>query len=538
MFRHRAIVMTILAVTALAGCSSRKSDEFSRGDDPYAGPANERGVQYAGGESAAGPGRRTSAYARSSYRPGDTGYYSRWAYEYGRDPSYDYYLASDAYGGWDDEFPEEYAYFHDELDPYGDWYLDARYGWVWSPGYVRADWRPYLDGYWVYTDWGWTWVSYDPWGADTYHYGRWDCLASNRWVWIPDDVWGPAWVSWRYGDGWAGWAPLPPEATWGSFGLSYSDHFVLPSRWCFVPESRLTSTRLRSYVAPLPETRGLYRDTRDVTRYAVVDGRPAERGLKPALIERRTGRNIPEYRLVTRERGQRRDIVRGRTLVSPMPVSARGAGRGAKGRFDRERNVVRPDRADRGDRRPMMQRDRTQLERGRQMRMERDRQVERGRQMRMERDQQVERGRQMRMERDQQVERGRQMRMERDRQMERGRQMQMQRGRQMQRDRAENENRDRAQQDRFERDQARQRGQQALERDQVRQQAEQVRAERRQQQEQPPPQQQEQPQQQRQQARGRRDGGPPQNDPSTRGDGGGQQAPDQRGHGRGHGRDR
>jgi len=27
---------------------------------------------------------------------------------------------------------------------------------------------------------------------------------------MPDDVWGPAWVEWRYDDEYIGWAPLRP----------------------------------------------------------------------------------------------------------------------------------------------------------------------------------------------------------------------------------------------------------------------------------------------------------------------------------------
>ena len=37
-------------------------------------------------------------------------------------------------------------------------------------------------------------------------------LAGTGWVWVPGYTWAPAWVSWRYGDGYAGWAPLPPDS--------------------------------------------------------------------------------------------------------------------------------------------------------------------------------------------------------------------------------------------------------------------------------------------------------------------------------------
>ena len=74
----------------------------------------------------------------------------------------------------------------------------------------NPDWRPYADGYWAYTDVGWTWVSYEDFGWATYHYGRWTDLADYGWVWVPGYEWGPAWVSWRTGGDYVGWAPLPP----------------------------------------------------------------------------------------------------------------------------------------------------------------------------------------------------------------------------------------------------------------------------------------------------------------------------------------
>ena len=93
--------------------------------------------------------------------------------------------------------------FYNDLAPYGTWYDDPTYGWVFappSPSYV-----PYSNGHWAYTDYGYTWVSDDPFGWATDHYGRW--VWANRWVWRPDTTWGPAWVQWRQGDGYVGWAP-------------------------------------------------------------------------------------------------------------------------------------------------------------------------------------------------------------------------------------------------------------------------------------------------------------------------------------------
>jgi hypothetical protein len=97
----------------------------------------------------------------------------------------------------------------------GNWIDVEGYGYGWQPEIVVRDpnWRPYSDGYWAYTDYGWTWISYEDFGWATYHYGRWASLADYGWVWFPgeDLDWGPAWVSWRTGGDYIGWAPLPPR---------------------------------------------------------------------------------------------------------------------------------------------------------------------------------------------------------------------------------------------------------------------------------------------------------------------------------------
>jgi hypothetical protein len=102
-------------------------------------------------------------------------------------------------------------FFYDNLNG-GNWYQVADYGYVWQPdAATNPDWRPYTDGYWTYTDVGWTWVSYEDFGWAPYHYGRWIRLEDYGWCWVPGYEWGPAWVSWRTGGNYVGWAPLPPE---------------------------------------------------------------------------------------------------------------------------------------------------------------------------------------------------------------------------------------------------------------------------------------------------------------------------------------
>ncbi len=105
-------------------------------------------------------------------------------------------------------------FFYDNLSSEGNWVEVGDYGYCFQPtvAYNNPDWRPYADGYWAYTDVGWTWVSYEDFGWATYHYGRWSNLADYGWVWVPGYEWGPAWVSWRTGGDYIGWAPLPATA--------------------------------------------------------------------------------------------------------------------------------------------------------------------------------------------------------------------------------------------------------------------------------------------------------------------------------------
>jgi hypothetical protein len=105
---------------------------------------------------------------------------------------------------------------------------------VFTPG--DASYVPYTNGRWTNTDYGFTWVSNDPFGWATDHYGRW--VWANRWVWRPDTTWGPAWVQWRQGDGYVGWAPA-----------GYSDDAYFPDdHWRFVPVTYLFAADTPRYV--------------------------------------------------------------------------------------------------------------------------------------------------------------------------------------------------------------------------------------------------------------------------------------------------
>jgi hypothetical protein len=243
----------------------------------------------------------------------------------GSDPGY----VTDPYGS-DAGHP---SLFYDDLSPYGRWF-QGPYGWVWTPYGVGSGWRPYTLGRWAYTGAGWLWVSDEPWGWAPYHYGRWAYESPYGWLWVPGDVWAPSWVSWRYGGGYVGWAPLPPDVRWrGSDGLerdgSDLDRRIDRRAWSFVPERSFVETRLRSHVVPTSRVPALLERTRNLTRYRQVDGRPAETGFVPTLLERRVGRAIPRHDIVERPAGsrERSATVRGRSVEVYRPERERGVPR-------------------------------------------------------------------------------------------------------------------------------------------------------------------------------------------------------------------
>jgi len=253
--------------------------------------------------------------------------------------------ASGAYAtsGYDDD------YDYSSLDRYGTWVETSTYGEAWCPLDVSAGWRPYTVGRWAYTDYGWMWVAEDPWGYVPYHYGRWTFDSYYGWVWIPGDVWAPAWVSWRYGDGWIGWAPLPPDAEWNvGIGLSLNatalDSRIDSYRWCFVPSRDILSTNIRTRVAPASRNGTFLSMTQNVTNYTVVNSRPAERGLRPEMIERDTGRRITPYRVVesSRARGSRGGVIQGQTIE--IDRGADRVGSRAKGQTRTQRERTAPPR--------------------------------------------------------------------------------------------------------------------------------------------------------------------------------------------------
>jgi len=252
------------------------------------------------------------------------------------------------------------GFFHSALSPYGEW-LELEAGFhVWRPRHLHAGWRPYLYGRWAWTDYGWYWVSSEPFGWAVFHYGRWFYDDYYGWVWVPDRIWGPSWVEWRYDDDYIGWAPLPPYASFSfSIGIRFTTHWMAPVHyWSFVRHRHFTSSNVLREVVPVDYTRRLIRTTRSAGRYEVEGDRIVNRGVERSFIERRGYTRIDrvDVRDAT-ERGERiiRDRSRERIEVyrpnrselerTPERIEARRAERGTS--LDLRR-VERPRRENEG----------------------------------------------------------------------------------------------------------------------------------------------------------------------------------------------
>jgi hypothetical protein len=248
-----------------------------------------------------------------------------------------------------------FEFFASNLDPFGSWHVSASYGRVWIPSLHVIGWHPYANGHWVYTDVGWTWVSDYEWGAIPYHYGTWVREPELGWVWVPGYVWAPAWVVFRTGPSYVGWAPVPPSYSIGtsfSFSNYGADHFV------FVREADFVAPHIHRYALPIERSRIVFNDTTiidnniriendvvanrglDVERFERVARAPIERVPKVAPVGRATRDEL---------RVDPDQIDRGRVrAAAPTTEQAPGESRWERAR---EPSVVQPKREQRGRRR-------------------------------------------------------------------------------------------------------------------------------------------------------------------------------------------
>lgn len=187
--------------------------------------------------------------------------------------------------------------FYEPLEPEGVWVEVGSYGRGWRPHHVDRSWRPYANGRWVWSDCGWYWDSDEPWAWATYHYGSWVLDPGYGWVWIPDVEWAPAWVTWREGGDYIGWAPRGPRG-----------FVVAPAAYVFVegrrfPDYHRSSTLIVNNTTIINNTREI-RDVRRENRNFGGESRNVviNDGLSVKDVEKATGRKVEAVSVVEMDR--------------------------------------------------------------------------------------------------------------------------------------------------------------------------------------------------------------------------------------------
>lgn len=259
--KYRTLAFTtVFGVAALLGVSSEKAAAQYYDNDNY----NNNGYN--------------NGYNNNGYNNG-----------YGNN---DGYYDNNGYSGYNND----YTAFYNDLAPYGQWFRDPQYGMVWCPR-VGRDFMPYQsNGYWAMTQYGNTWMSNYNWGWAAFHYGRWTYDSYYGWIWIPGNEWGPAWVNWRSGGGYYGWAPLGP-----GISISMSFGFNAPMNWwTFVPQSNIYYTggysRWHNNYGN-GNVYNIYNNTTVINNYNNYGGRNYIVGPSRGDVERSVRRPISVYNL-------------------------------------------------------------------------------------------------------------------------------------------------------------------------------------------------------------------------------------------------
>src|SRR5207248_1691838 len=133
------------------------------------------------------------------------------------------------------------------------------------------------------------------------------------WVWAPDRVWGPAWVSWRVAGDRCGWAPLPPFAVfdvhsgWRYRGASVSltfDFGLRPDHFTFVAFHDFGERDVWRHRLPRSEVTRVYNNTTIINNYTVNRNTIVNHGVSfdrvsaesHARIQRASVRDVPADR--------------------------------------------------------------------------------------------------------------------------------------------------------------------------------------------------------------------------------------------------
>jgi len=200
------------------------------------------------------------------------------------------------YDQYDTDWDMDQVY--DYMSPYGYWTHYTSHGYVWVPSGIHYNWRPYTNGRWVWTEYGWMWISNYRWGWIPFHYGRWGYDMRLGWYWVPGNIWSPAWVSWRTSSLYIGWAPVPPGVPFvQGRGVVFSGRTIPHRHWIFMQGRYFTRHNINSYVLPYERNLTIVNLTVQKTSLEMRGNRVSNHGLDVGFVENITKDRVPKYEL-------------------------------------------------------------------------------------------------------------------------------------------------------------------------------------------------------------------------------------------------
>jgi hypothetical protein len=208
------------------------------------------------------------------------------------------------------------SYFYNYLSPYGVWVYHPVHRYVWVPSNMTRGWRPYTRGQWIWTDYGWTWRSLVTWGWAPFHYGRWGWEGDLGWYWVPGNVWGPCWVTWRHSDFYIGWAPLPPGVRFiQGVGVRHGS-FRVPSRyWNFVDGPNFLNPSVYRHVFPYERNVTIINYTVHQTNITIRNNKVHNNGVGHERAQKITKKNIGKHALKDTQKAELRRMAPGTVEV-------------------------------------------------------------------------------------------------------------------------------------------------------------------------------------------------------------------------------
>ena len=238
----------------------------------------------------------------------------------------------------------DYKNFYDQLSPYGEWLEvrpeevglqfntassdysnsdlfslsdiigvkevyaaaeDAEMVFVWKPSNElgvklvkeeTAEFKPYTNGQWIYTDEGWYFKAPTPAEETVSHYGRWVNTPSAGWLWVPGRVWSPAWVDWKQDEKYLAWAPLPPSVyvvnNTVNVPVIEERNYVIVEKKYFLEPQVYKYTTINSSLSPV-------REMTRIENIVIVNNTIINKGPAVNIFEALIGKVINPVKIVT-----------------------------------------------------------------------------------------------------------------------------------------------------------------------------------------------------------------------------------------------